>query len=82
MTQRFTLAQRLRYRFDNTLSKGIWAVLAWLGVISLLFFLIIAGILTLTGIGPQDQGTSFLEGLWFAMTRSLDPGTFSGDEGD
>lgn len=81
MTQRFTVAQRLRYRFDNTLSKGIWAVLAWLGVISLIFFLVIAGVLSLTGIGPQDQGTSFLEGLWFAMTRSLDPGTFSGDEG-
>lgn len=82
MNQRFTLKQRLRYRFDNTLSRGLWAVLAWLGVIALLFFLLIAGLLSLTGLGPQDQGTSFLEGLWFAMTRSLDPGTFSGDEGN
>lgn len=82
MTQRFTIQQRLRYRFDNTLSRGLWAVLAWLGVVSLLFFLVIAGLLSLTGLGPQDQGTSFLEGLWFAITRSLDPGTFSGDEGN
>jgi len=26
---RFTLEQRIRYRFDNTLSLGIWAVLLW-----------------------------------------------------
>jgi len=82
MNQRFTLSQQLRYRFDNTLSRGLWAVLAWLGVIALLFFLLIAGLLSLTGLGPQDQGTSFFEGLWFAITRSLDPGTFSGDEGN
>lgn len=81
MTDGFSWQQRLRYWFDNTLARSMWAVLAWLGLVSFAFFLIVAGLLTLTGLGPNDEGTSFLEGLWFAMTRSLDPGTFSGDEG-
>lgn len=77
----FTLKQRLRYRFDNTLSRGMWAVLLWLAAIAALFFLVVAFIITLTGIGPGDERTTFPEGLWLALTRSLDPGTFSGDDG-
>ena len=43
--------------------------------------LTIALFLRLTGVGPGGEATSFQEGIWFALTRSLDPGTFSGDEG-
>ena len=81
MTPSFSLRQRLRYRFDNALSRGIWAVLAWLGVVAVGFVLLIAVLITLTGIGPADESTSFGEGLWLAMTRALDSGTFTGDEG-
>ena len=77
----FTLGQRLRYRFDNALSRGVWVVLLWLGFFTVLFFVIIAVVIAITGIGPGDEGTTFFEGMWYAMTRSLDPGTFSGDEG-
>jgi len=77
----FTWRQRLRYRMDNAFSRGIWVVLLWLGVITLVFFVVIALVIALSGIGPGDESTSFFEGLWLAMTRSLDPGTFSGDEG-
>lgn len=77
----FTLRQRLRYRFDNTLSRGLWAVLIWLGFIAAAFFLLIAFIIRLSGVGPGDESTSFADGLWLALTRSLDPGTFSGDDG-
>ncbi|MFA7324316.1 MAG: hypothetical protein WC005_08155 [Candidatus Nanopelagicales bacterium] len=81
MNQHFTLRQKLRYRFDNTLSRGIWAVLIWLGVVAASFFVLIALILKVTGIGPDDESTTIFEGVWFALTRSLDPGTFSGDSG-
>ena len=81
MGVKFTLGQRLRYRFDNALSRGVWVVLLWLGFFTVLFFVIIAVVIAITGIGPGDEGTTFFEGMWFAMTRSLDPGTFSGDEG-
>ncbi len=81
MSRTFTFRQRLRYRFDNTLAKGIWGVLIWLGVLAIAFMLTIALFLRLTGVGPGGEATSFQEGIWFALTRSLDPGTFSGDEG-
>ena len=77
----FTFRQRLRYRFDSILARGLWAVLLWLGVIAVIFFLIVALVIRLTGMGPGDEATSFGDGLWHALTRSLDPGTFSGDEG-
>jgi len=81
VTKAFTWRQRLRYRFDNSLSRGIWGVLAWLGVLALAFFLVIAIFILITGIGPGGEPTTFPEALWYALTRSLDPGTFSGDEG-
>ena len=77
----FTYRQRLRYRFDNSLARGIWGILALLGVLAILLFAVIAFFLVITGVGPGGERTSFPEALWFALTRSLDPGTFSGDEG-
>ena len=71
----------MRYRFDNSLSRGIWGVLAWLGLLAVAFFLLIAVVVVVTGIGPGGEPTTFPEAVWFALTRSLDPGTFSGDEG-
>lgn len=78
---RITLRQRLRYRFDGILARGMWAVLLWLGIVAVLFFLAIALLIRLSGVGPGDSSTSFGDGLWLALTRSLDPGTFSGDDG-
>ncbi|MSV50906.1 MAG: hypothetical protein F2892_01380, partial [Actinobacteria bacterium] len=67
---------------DNTLARGVGMVLLWLGVLTALFVILVAGIIQITGIGPSDSSTSMTEGVWLAITRSLDPGTFSGDEGD
>jgi hypothetical protein len=69
MPRTFTLRQRLRYRFDNTLAKGIWGVLAWLGLVALAFMLVIAVFLIITGIGPAGESTTFPEGVWYALTR-------------
>jgi voltage-gated potassium channel Kch len=82
MTTKFTLKERLRYRIDNTLARGVGMVLLWLGVLTALFVILVAVIIQITGIGPSDSSTSLTEGVWLAITRSLDPGTFSGDEGD
>lgn len=54
MTQNFTIRERLRYRIDNALARGVWMVLLWLGVLTALFVIIVAGIIWLTGIGPDD----------------------------
>ena len=81
MTRSFTLRQRLRYRFDNTLSKGLWAVMLWLAAVLFGFVLLVAVIIRLSGIGPDDQETNFFDGLWLAVTHSLDTGSFAGDSG-
>lgn len=76
-----TIRQRIRYRVDNALARGLWVVLIWLAGLTAIFVSVVAFAIWLSGIGPGDSGTSFTEGIWLAITRSLDPGTFSGDEG-
>ena len=71
----------VRYRADNALSKGIGIVLVWVGVLLLVAITIVSFVIWLTESGPNDQGTHFAEALWISLTRSLDPGTFGGDEG-
>ena len=77
---RFTLKQRLRYRFDNGLARGIGAVLLWLGVITAILVLIVSVLAWLFNLGPANEPTSFLESIWLAAGRYLDAGTFTGDQ--
>lgn len=81
MTARFTLKQRLRYRFDNGLARGIWVVLIWLGAVTTVLVLLVSTVTWLLRLGPGDEPTSFPEGVWLAMGRYLDAGTFTGDQG-
>jgi len=76
-----TFRQRLRYRVDNLFAKGALPVLLALCIGLLIPFLIAGLVITLFSWGPEDQPVSFLEGFWLSLTRSLDPGTFGGDEG-
>ncbi len=76
------LRRRLRYRFDNVLSRGTWAVLLWLGaatVLTLLFSSLLLAIFNVQLGGSQDG--SWLEDFWQSTMRILDPGTMSGDVG-
>jgi voltage-gated potassium channel Kch len=82
---RITWRDRLRYRFENTLSKGTIAIIGWLALISLSIVLLAAIVLALLGVGadPGDPGSrlGLVEGGWQSLMRTLDPGTMSGDEG-
>lgn len=76
------LRQRLRYRFDNTMSKGAPALVTWLVLIT--FALVaIAGTLVVF-ISPQtdEEGNKlgFFDSLWTSLLHVLDPGTVTGDE--
>jgi ion channel POLLUX/CASTOR len=75
----FTFREKLRYRFENTLSKGPIAIIGWLGVISALIVIIAATILMLTGINPTDRELSYPEALWQSLMRAMDAGTVAGD---
>ncbi|MBC7861912.1 MAG: potassium transporter TrkA, partial [Bacteroidia bacterium] len=76
--KKHSLKERLRYKFENTLSKGTIAIIGWLAVLSLLIILISATVLFFTKIGNQKN---IFEALWTSLMRTMDSGNVAGDEG-
>lgn len=82
MKQRPTLLQKIQYRFDNTLSSGSSAIIAWLAIISTMLVIVFGAIYVISGLSmPDSEGMGFFEAAWQALMRSVDPGTIAGDEG-
>lgn len=69
---------KLKYRFDNLMSKGTGALIGALAIVTLLMITIVSFIVWITGSG---DGTGFLSLFWMGVLRSLDPGTMGGDTG-
>ncbi|MBV9496123.1 MAG: potassium transporter TrkA, partial [Acidobacteria bacterium] len=81
----FTLRQRLRYAFDNTLSKGTPALIAWLAIVTIAFLTVASILLVVLGDVPAgENGTaiSFPELMWRSLMHALDAGMVGGDTGD
>lgn len=79
----FSLKQKLRYWFDNTMSKGTIALIGWLGIISTIMILIISVIvLVITPEKMDGSKFTFTELLWMGLMRSMDAGTIGGDDGN
>lgn len=78
-----TLKDRLRYAFDNSLSRGTIALIGWLALISFVIVLLATIILLITGIKPEgsENGLNFFEAFWQSLMRSIDAGTVAGDSG-
>ena len=74
--------QRLRYHFDNLMSRGSPAMIGMLFVMSLAIVLVAGAVISLAGF-TQDGGNtlSFNEATWESLMRTLDSGTMGGDEG-
>ncbi|MBP8273113.1 MAG: NAD-binding protein [Acidobacteria bacterium] len=86
MSSSFSLRQRLRYAFDNTLAKGTPALIAWLAIASTIFVAIMAAVVLITGAAPDGDGgapasVSFGAQMWANLMRTLDAGTMGGDAG-
>jgi voltage-gated potassium channel Kch len=75
------LGDRLRYMFDNSMSSGTPALVAWLTAATLLLILVFAFILTVTGMGNDGTDRNFFEELFYNLLHALDPGTIGGDAG-
>ena len=84
-TSAITWRDRLRYRFENTLSRGTVAIIGWLALLSLGIIALAALILAVMRVGqdPADHEHpyGFFEGMWQSMLRTLDPGVVAGDSG-
>lgn len=74
---------RLRYGFDNAMSRGTPALIGFLGLASLTLIAIAALVIVVLGIVPggADSPPDFVEGMWLSLMRTLDSGTMGGDEG-
>ncbi len=77
-----TLRQRLRYSFDNTMSRGTPALVAWLGIITFVLICLAAFITWIVSqTGDDAYGADGWSLFWRSLLRTLDPGTFGGDQG-
>lgn len=74
---------RLRYGFDNAMSRGTPALIGFLGLASLTLIAIAALVLVILRIVPggEDSPPDFVEGMWLSLMRTLDSGTMGGDLG-
>jgi voltage-gated potassium channel Kch len=76
---------QLRYRFENTLSRGAVAIIGWLALVSLAIVVTAGAILALLHVvqDPADPANTFdfFEGLWHSLMRTLDAGNIDGDQG-
>ncbi|MFL6194201.1 MAG: CASTOR/POLLUX-related putative ion channel [Thermoanaerobaculia bacterium] len=77
------VADRLRYAFDNSMSRGAIALIGYLAVASLAMIAFISLIVVLLHIAPAgaDQAPGYFETMWLSLMRTLDSGTMGGDEG-
>jgi hypothetical protein len=78
--RKITLADRLRYRFDNTISKGTGALIGWLFVVVVVLVFTSSTFIYATGLAPEVHGRrpGFLETLWVNLMRTIDPGNVGG----
>lgn len=76
------LRDRIRYAFDNIMSKGTISAIFLLLLVSFIIVVIIATSLSLMNIYPEgEKDVNFFEAFWISMTRTLDPGSMGGDTG-
>ena len=83
MKRTITRWDRLRYAFDNTMSRGAAALIGWLFLLSALIISAIAVLVVLLKLAPgEEQGPlAFTTALWMTLMRAMDAGTVAGDTG-
>jgi voltage-gated potassium channel Kch len=77
-------AERLRYLFDNSMSKGTPALVAWLGAVTVVMILLFSVIVTAFGLrtNPAPDGhQGFFNEVFQNLLHALDAGTVAGDSG-
>jgi voltage-gated potassium channel Kch len=75
------LGERLRYRFDNTMSRGAPALIGLLGALSTVLVVVFGIVGYLARPLPQGKDWGIGKSLWMALLHAMDPGTVAGDEG-
>lgn len=76
---RGSVGDRLRYRFDNSMSRGTPALIGWLFVVTLLLIVLFSAIVSIFGLRGGARDRSFLRTMVDTVFHALDPGTVAGD---
>jgi voltage-gated potassium channel Kch len=75
------LSVKLKYKFDNYVSKGTVAMINGLAIITLLVIVAFGLLLLLFGLHPDhDNDFSIFESVWVNLTHVLDPGVLGNHE--
>jgi voltage-gated potassium channel Kch len=79
---KISLRERLRYWFDNTMSKGAPALVGLLAAVLLLMIAVFAVLVSIVDPGQDESGgkRNILTVLWMTMLRAMDPGNLGGDQ--
>lgn len=84
MRRPVTLSDRLRYRFDNFMSKGPIALVGALFLASAAVIVLGALLVFVLGVAPAPQDgekPGLLTLVWMSAMRAMDAGTLGGDDG-
>ena len=77
-----TLAERFRYWFDGWMSKGTAALMALLGIATVVFVALLGTITVIVLLVTGEPGAPAVSDIfWGSLMRTLDPGTMGADEG-
>lgn len=76
------LGQKLRYRFDNYMSRGPGALIVGLALCSLVLVGVAGLVIGLAGIAPEGgEAPGVGEGIWQSLMHALDSGAVGADTG-
>ncbi|MEV5557712.1 hypothetical protein AB0L44_29005 [Nonomuraea wenchangensis] len=76
-----TVRARVRYWFDNTMSKGTASLIGWLAVVSVALIVTVAGFALWLAPGEPDGTGQAGEVLWITLMHALTPSKVASDKG-
>jgi voltage-gated potassium channel Kch len=81
--RQITFSDRLRYQFDNTMSKGTIALIVWLFIVSAFMVVACSLLVSLTQLAPttENGNLNFAEIVWMSLMRTMDAGNMADDTG-
>jgi voltage-gated potassium channel Kch len=80
-----TVGQRLRYAFDNTMSKGTPALVGWLAVATIALIVVFSVVTLIFNLAPQGDGDKrpgVIRQTFNTLLHAMDAGTIAGDTGN
>jgi voltage-gated potassium channel Kch len=79
LSEKPSLREKLRYRFDATMARGPSALVGWLGLVTAI--MVVAVTLGVLFSDTNSGHTTLFGQLLGSLTHALDPGTVAGDTG-